>query len=420
MIKSSLNLFKVTVLTFLAIFVLTGCKPPKDDDQQVENKQAENNINNVVSNSSLSLTLKMFKAALNGEKINDSGQSAITIPTKIYPLSGSQATKTLNFLSEATIFPVGNANAADWFKYATKGDLTLSRDANGLTINGEITISDYYNKSAHTFVFSNVRIDDTLKVVGRILQDGKILKSAIILTNQVSDNLSSHFGEGWAEMQMPAINAALVKYPNLLKVDKGNVKFDSVELSNAEVDGLLVDYNKHKGEILDATIFGNSPGNGNADVRWTKIVNIPSDVSEKTIQIQSVIATNAARSTARYCNGHGSFKAGNYPAVSPVSWSADLASKAMVNSNRQVNQGQGHWTPEYQVAQNVFVLSSFSAITPIIGYQKPRLTNNAGRLSFTGHEGHCQNVMGKSHTEVGVAWLANGTHHLSFWTQNLK
>ena len=112
---------------------------------------------------------------------------------------------------------------------------------------------------------------------------------------------------------------------------------------------------------------------GKADENWCRIVNIPSDVSSNSIKYQSVIATNCARSSQRYCDAHGSSSLGGiFPSAPPVAWDDSTASNAQLNSDEQYRRNQqGHFIVNSS-AQNAFVVSLNSAIGPIFGYTDPR------------------------------------------------
>ncbi len=90
--------------------------------------------------------------------------------------------------------------------------------------------------------------------------------------------------------------------------------------------------------------FGGCSGQGVADERWCRIVNIPDDLSQNSIKYQSVISTNCARSTQRYDAFGSSFSSGNYPPVAPIAWDSNTASNAQLNSDEQHRRdAQGHF-----------------------------------------------------------------------------
>ncbi|WP_017630760.1 CAP domain-containing protein, partial [Vibrio sp. 624788] len=231
------------------------------------------------------------------------------------------------------------------------------------------------------------------------------------------------FGDSWLGiLSQNLMSEATVSGKKLFTVDSnGNVKLSFTSSNN------LVDFNSlNKQDILSGHIFGGAPGVGVASQNWCKIVNIPKGVSSSALQYQTVIATNCARSTVRYCDATTGYSAGNYPAVPPVAWDDASKNNAQLNSDEQYNKNKlGHFVA-LSAGQNAFVLESKSAITPIIGYTAPRSdgqVNNAGHSSWAGHEGHCQNVMGASHTKVGIASrdtqpAKSGIQ--SYWTQDFN
>ena len=247
------------------------------------------------------------------------------------------------------------------------------------------------------------------------------LRTYEYLVNSYSDQLKDAFGPAWRTIQLPYINDAANKVGSSMFVMGSN---GEIELSVSSHD--LYDFNSlSQSSILNGTLWG-SPSGSAASKNWCKIVNIPKGVSSSALQYQTVIATNCARSTQRYCDAHGSEPAGDYPAVSPVAWDDGLKNDAQITSDEQYRRNaQGHWGARN--AQNAFIPEFKSAIIPIIGYSEPRTdgkVNNAGHNSWAGHEGHCQNVMGAGHTMVGIASrdakpiAKSGIQ--AFWAQDFK
>lgn len=217
-----------------------------------------------------------------------------------------------------------------------------------------------------------------------------------------ADQLKNNFGPAWWKIQEPYILEAANKVGNNL-FSMNSIGIVNLLVPNNNTD--VYDFDTlSANDVLNGTLWG-APSGHAASQNWCKIVNIPKGVSNNAIKYQTVIATNCARSTVRYCDGHGGFKVGDYPAVSPVAWSDKLKRDAQITSDEQYKRNaQGHWGARN--AQNAFIPEFKSAIIPIIGYSEPRndgKVNNAGHNSWAGHEGHCQNVMGSGHTMVGVA-----------------
>ncbi|MEZ8799539.1 hypothetical protein OA7_0014765 [Vibrio cyclitrophicus 1F53] len=331
-------------------------------------------------------------------------------------------------------------NGNEWHCYKST-QLSAQRDANVLTVDGNIAEYAYgysatgqkcSNNLLASYEFKNAKMDAKLKLaqVGTVFSiDSSGAKSALhtyeFLAKAYGEQLEDSFGPAWLSIQGPHIVAAANNAGNaLFNVDNNGLITLSVS-NNVNTD--VYDFNALTGsKILDGTVFGSSPGGSVASKNWCKIVNIPKGVTSSAIEYQTVIATNCARSTARYCDSHGKDPAGVYPAVSPVAWNDSLKTDAQITSDEQYNRNaQGHWG--HLNAQNAFVLESKSAIIPIIGYTEPRTDgnkNNAGHSSWAGHEGHCQNVMGAGHTIVGIASRdakpSAKAGIQSFWAQDFK
>ncbi|MEZ8311809.1 CAP domain-containing protein [Vibrio splendidus] len=329
-------------------------------------------------------------------------------------------------------------NGNDWHCYKST-QLSAQRDANVLTVDGDI--AEYaYDYTAQqcgkylvaSYVFKNAKMDAKLKLTqaGTTFSiDSSGSKNALytyeFLAKAYGDQLEDSFGHAWLSIQGPHILAAAKNTGDaLFNVDNHGLVTLSV---GSSVNTDVYDFKALTGsQILDGTVFGGNPGGNVASENWCKIVNIPKGVTSSALEYQTVIATNCARSTPRYCDAHGKDPAGVYPAVSPVAWDDSLKTDAQITSDEQYNRNaQGHWGSRN--AQNAFVLESKSAIIPIIGYTEPRTDgnkNNAGHSSWAGHEGHCQNVMRAGHTIVGIASRDTNPSAKagiqSFWAQDFK
>ncbi|PMM42732.1 hypothetical protein, partial [Vibrio splendidus] len=322
----------------------------------------------------------------------------------------------------------------DWHCYKAT-NLTAERNNNKIIADGKIEeyAYDYGVQECGTnligsYEFHNATMGDNLVLEQpntAFFSDSSGVKTALktyeFLVNRYGGQLEDAFGPSWRAIQEPYINDAANKVgSNMFVMDASG----TVELSVGSND--LYDFNSlSKNDILKGTLWS-SPGASAANKNWCKIVNIPKGVSSSALQYQTVIATNCARSTVRYCDATSGYSAGNYPAVPPVAWDDGLKNDAQITSDEQYRRNaQGHWGAKN--AQNAFIPEFKSAIIPIIGYSKPRSdgkVNNAGHSSWAGHEGHCQNVMGASHTMVGIASRDAKPKAKSgiqaFWAQDFK
>ena len=325
----------------------------------------------------------------------------------------------------------------DWHCYQAIG-LSAQRKNQQLLVDGVFSEYRYdmgtnscSNEHLATYVFNNAVVDSSLtfetlgSVVSRNQQGSEqTLPTYQFISLAQANQSQASFGNAWEQMQRPKIAAALQQAgASIFQVDasSGKVKLD---LSQINTD-VIVDFaSLDKSQILSGSIWG-MPGQGIADERWCRIVNIPDDSSRNSIKYQSVIATNCARSTPRYCDMSKSSAAGIYPAVSPIAWDEATANNAQLNSNEQHRTNkQGHFIAN-SAAQNSFVLAFYTAVSPIFGYTNPRSdgqVNNAGLNSWVGHAGHCQNVMGHRRTKMGIGFRVDRSKpsKMSYWTQDFN
>ncbi|MGX9520816.1 CAP domain-containing protein [Vibrio mediterranei] len=332
----------------------------------------------------------------------------------------------------------GSSLVDDWHCYQTT-NLTAQRKNHHLMVDG--MISEYRfdmntnscsNDHLSSFVFNNAVIDSTLafeNVGSVVLRDENNHESNLptyeFIALAYGQQMREKFGESWELVQRSSINSvAKGAGVPIFKLDKttGNI---SLDLSQVNTDMLIDFASLDQTQLLLGSLWG-MPGQGIADEKWCHIVNIPEGLTRENIKYQTVISTNCARSTPRYCDSHGSsFSGGNFAAVSPVAWDDITANNAQLNSNEQYRQNkQGHFIVKSS-GQNAFVLATKTAIVPVFGYTIPRVDghiNNAGRNSWAGHEGHCQNVMNANFTKVGIGYKASKSDlsKMSYWTQDFN
>ncbi|MEZ8420706.1 hypothetical protein AB6C77_25550, partial [Vibrio splendidus] len=317
----------------------------------------------------------------------DISSTPITLITSKYP--------TMSQVNGATVIENDNG---EWHCYKAT-NLIAERSNNKIIANGKIEKYEFdysantcTNTLEYSYSFNNAIIDEELKLdqpntVFSLDQSGSStpIKTYEFIAKKYGEQLTSNFGDSWLGiLSQNLISEATVSGNKLFTVDSnGNVTLSFTSSNN------LVDFNSlNKQDILSGRIFGGAPGVGVASQDWCYIVNIPQGVSASAIQYQTVIATNCARSTVRYCDATNGYSAGNYPAVSPIAWDHVSKNNAQLNSDEQYNQNkQGHFVAR-SAGQNAFVLESKSAIIPIIGYTEPRSdgkVNNAGHMSWAGH-----------------------------------
>ncbi|ELB2803288.1 hypothetical protein QNF09_004664 [Vibrio alginolyticus] len=322
----------------------------------------------------------------------------------------------------------------DWHCYKATS-LIAERNNNKIIVDGKIEefsynyrIQECGSNLISSYEFHNATMDDNLLLEQpntAFLTGSSGVKMPLrtyeFLVNRYKEQLEGDFGPSWRAIQEPYIHDAANKAGNTMFVMDAS---GEIELSVTSKD--IYDFNSlNKNDLLKGTLWG-SPGASASSKNWCKIVNIPKGLSSSAIQYQTVIATNCARSTARYCDASKNDPSGIYPAVAPVSWDDTSKNNAQLNSDEQYSQNkQGHFVIR-SAQQNVFLTEFKSAIIPIIGYTTPRndgKANNAGVYSWAGHEGHCQNVMNTNHTKVGVAsrdTQPKKSGIQSYWTQDFN
>ncbi|MFL7048350.1 CAP domain-containing protein, partial [Vibrio cyclitrophicus] len=365
--------------------------------------------------------------------------SSITVKNELPAFKGSDTQKVDVVISAPTIIiDNGSSFVDDWHCYEAVG-LSAQRQSNKLLVDGTLTEYRYDMNSNScssehlgTYVFNNAVIDSSLEfeTVGSVVSKDESgveaeLPTYEFIAKAYEQQSEDRFGDSWALLQRDKINAAAKEVgASIFELDasSGNINLDLGQLtSDTLIDFALLD----KNQILNGSVWG-MPGQGVADERWCRIVNIPDDLNQDSIKYQSVISTNCARSTQRYCDAFGSsFASGDYPPVAPVAWDNNTASNAQLNSDEQYQRdAQGHFVVNSS-GQNAFVLSSNSVVIPIFGYTSPRTdgkVNNAGLNSWAGHQGHCQNIMNSAHTKMGIGSKTSksDSSKVSYWTQDFN
>ncbi|MBD1559438.1 CAP domain-containing protein [Vibrio sp. S9_S30] len=326
----------------------------------------------------------------------------------------------------------------DWHCYEAVG-LTAQRKDHQLLVDG--TLSEYRydmrtnrctNENLGTYVFNHAVFDSSLALAtaGSVVTRDKSGVETNVPTYHFIAMAYRHqsierFGNAWELMQRNYIDAAAKEVGAsifALDASSGNIRLDLSQLN----DDTIIDFaTLDKDQILNGSIWG-MPGQGVADEKWCRIVNIPDDLSQDSIKYQSVISTNCARSTERYCDSYGSlFSSGTFPPAPPVAWDDNTASNAQLNSDVQYQrEAQGHFIMN-SMGQNAYVLSSNTAIIPVFGHRNTRSdgkVNNAGQNSWAGHAGHCQNVMRSRHTKMGIGYKPSksNSENMSYWTQDFN
>ncbi|SON52072.1 CAP domain-containing protein [Vibrio tapetis] len=365
--------------------------------------------------------------------------SSIPVNANLPAFKGGDTPKVDITIPVPTIIIDNGSNLVnDWHCYEAVG-LTAQRKNHQLFVDGVISEYRYDMKtnacsseSLGTYVFNNAVFDNalTFATVGSVVTKNKSGIEVNLPTYQFIALAYGHqskqrFGDAWELMQRNKIDAAAKDVGArmfALDASSGNIHLNLGSLNN---DALIDFASLDKHQILNGSIWGMA-GQGVADEKWCKIVNIPDDLSQESIKYQSIISTNCARSTLRYCDLFGSsFSSGNYPSVPPIAWDNGTASNAQLNSDEQYRRNaQGHFVVN-SAGQNAFVLSSNTAISPIFGYTSPRSdgkVNDAGLNSWAGHAGHCQNVMNSKHTKMGIGYKSSKSDlaKMSYWTQDFN
>lgn len=365
--------------------------------------------------------------------------SSITVKNELPAFKGGDTQKVDVDIALPTIVIDNGSNFVnDWHCYETAG-LRAQRKSHQLLVDG--TISEYrYDMQSNacssellgSYVFNDAVFDSSLefKTVGSVVsKDENGVESNLptydFIAQAYGEQSKERFGDSWELLQRDKINAAAKEVrASIFELNTLSGKID-LDLGQLNSDTLIDFSSLDTNQLLNGAIWG-MPGQGVADEKWCRIVNIPEDLSQNSIKYQSVISTNCARSAQRYCDAFGSsFSSGNYPPAAPIAWDNNTASNAQLNSDEQYRRdAQGHFVVNSS-GQNAFVLSSNSVVIPIFGYTSPRSdgqVNNAGLNSWAGHEGHCQNVMNSRHTKMGIGYKVSksDTSKMSYWTQDFN
>lgn len=326
--------------------------------------------------------------------------------------------------------------ASDWHCYQSE-PLTVVVDVDGMTLDGELTEYEYSggckpsNLKLASYEFEHAHLNkglifDSGEVKDRI--HNRFLKPNQLLLDSMATQIEGLFGKAWlAQWKRGAEHAG----QDFLKLDRdGHLVYDQLPPE-------LIDYNSlNQDELLDGTLFGGKPGGAPASPQWCRIVNIPTGFGLKSQMVQTVIAVNCARSTKRYCEGHGGYSAGMLMPTSPLAWSDEIYHNAMLNTKEQQQRNkQGHFIVRSS-AQNAFSVSPYGvapfsgALKAVYGYtdikdanQDSETFNNAGSNSFVGHAGHCQNEMSDEATTTGLSFeqiTVNGVTGVDFITQDFQ
>ncbi|WP_114787579.1 CAP domain-containing protein [Vibrio tetraodonis] len=367
-----------------------------------------------------------------------SNYSSIPVKPRLPAFKGANTRKVnINIPTPTIIIDNDSRWVHDWHCYQAVG-LSAQRVNNQLLVDG--TFSEYrYDMDANTctsehlatYVFNNAVFTSSLvfesfgSVTSKTQQGSEqTLPTYHFIALAHANQLQTNFGSAWEQMQRPQIAAAAKNAGASifqLNDSSGEITLDISQLDN----DVVIDFaSLDKSQILSGSIWG-MPGQGAADKRWCRIVNIPDDLSHSSIKYQSVIATNCARSTQRYCDQSEQSAAGIYPPVSPIAWDSDTANNAQLNSNEQYKLDEiGHFVVN-SMAQNSALITSSSAIRPIFGNGKKRSdgqVNNAGADSWAGHPGHCQNVMSHHRTKMGIGFRQDrsDSSKMFYWTQDFN
>ncbi|NOJ07551.1 CAP domain-containing protein [Vibrio splendidus] len=365
--------------------------------------------------------------------------SSISVKNELPAFKGGDTQKVDVDIAVPTIVIDNGSNFVnDWHCYETAG-LSAQRKSHQLLVDG--TISEYrYDMQSNacssellgSYVFNDAVFDSSLefKTVGSVVsKDENGVESNLptydFIAQAYGEQSKERFGDSWELLQRDKINTAAKEVgASIFELNTSSGKID-LDLGQLNSDTLIDFASLDTNQLLNGAIWG-MPGQGVADEKWCRIVNIPEDLSQNSIKYQSVISTNCARSAQRYCDAFGSsFSSGNYPPAAPIAWDSNTASNAQLNSDEQYRRDvQGHFVVNSS-GQNAFVLSSNSVVIPIFGYTSPRSdgqVNNAGLNSWAGHEGHCQNVMNSRHTKMGIGYKVSKSDisKMSYWTQDFN
>ena len=442
----------ISAVALLAL-IITGCGGESSsggDSTTSNNANAPSNPNNPSNPDSSSTSQQPDIKALSNNMIFAiegfvdttapiRNYSSISVKNELPAFKGGDTQKVDVDIAVPTIVIDNGSNFVnDWHCYETAG-LSAQRKSHQLLVDG--TISEYrYDMQSNacssellgSYVFNDAVFDSSLefKTVGSVVsKDGSGIESNLptydFIAQAYGEQSKERFGDSWELLQRDKINAAAKEVgASIFELNTSSGKID-LDLGQLNSDTLIDFASLDTNQLLNGAIWG-MPGQGVADEKWCRIVNIPEDLSQNSIKYQSVISTNCARSTQRYCDAFGSsFSSGNYPPAAPIAWDNNTASNAQLNSDEQYRRdAQGHFVVNSS-GQNAFVLSSNSVVIPIFGYTSPRSdgqVNNAGLNSWAGHEGHCQNVMNSRHTKMGIGYKVSksDTSKMSYWTQDFN
>ncbi len=432
----------------LIAFTISGCGGESSSGEGNKNAKPSNSSDPGSSSTVISIQpdIKGLKSNMifaieglveKGGVVNN--YSSIPVKASLPAFKGGDTQRVDITIPAPTIIIDNGSNLVnDWHCYEAVA-LSAQRKNHQLLVDGVLSEYRYdmktnacSNENLGTYVFNNAVFNSSLAfaTVGSVIMKDKSgtetnLPSYQFIAQAYANLSKEQFGHAWELMQRKKIAAAAKEAGATmfaLDASSGRIRLDLSLLNN----DFVIDFaTLDKNQILNGSIWG-MPGQGVADEKWCQIVNIPDDLSSDSIKYQSVISTNCARSTQRYCDSYGSsFSSGLFPAVPPVAWDNDTASNAQLNSDEQYRRdAQGHFVVN-SAGQNAFVLSTNTAISPVFGYTNPRSdgkVNNAGLNSWSGHAGHCQNIMNSKHTKMGVGYKTSKTDSakVSYWTQDLN
>ncbi|GAM55720.1 hypothetical protein JCM19231_784 [Vibrio ishigakensis] len=436
-----MNLARGLVCLF-CLALLNGCNDGWDFSNQHHGKQ-KGSPQAQMSTSALSdalntlyyLTVKDMTASDLPFASTGPGVARLLIPNKAFNgLTAAQADLSFDNNQPLTITDGGSPSSSvyDWHCYQSDS-MSVDVDSDGMTVDGTITEYEYSNGcSASNHKVASYRFESAHLNSGFIFDSGEVrdlLQHRTLRANQwLIDSMASRveklFGKAWlAQWQQASKNAG----EDFLTLDRqGKVVYDQLPPEMVDFNSLDPD------AVLDGTVFG---GGASASQKWCRIVNIPTGFDLDSQKVQTMIAVNCARSSKRYCEGHGGFPAGMQQANSPLAWSDDTYHNAMQNTlEQQARNKQGHFIVK-SGAQNAFSVTPYGAtpfegaLKAIFGYTdvknadpKSPTFNNAGTNSFVGHAGHCQNEMSDLST-TGLSFKVvtkNGATGIDFITQDFN
>ncbi|BDM64217.1 hypothetical protein NFHSH190041_16690 [Shewanella sp. NFH-SH190041] len=418
------------IALILCCISLAGC----DQSSTTENHQTKIETVKPTQNH-LEHLLMAFKGVANGANFNRGNQNAIPLhPEQLYPLSGDYSEQTIPRRGPVTVWLNDTRLANNWHCYAVTHETQITRDVNGMTVNGEV--QEYAYRFSHSdcggpqlakYTFDNALINDQLQIASgtiSVSEQGRshLLLQQALLQSRFNNQNTALFGPAWAELQAPYLAQAMHDDADLFDF---NPATNVVTVKATTTTDAVIPYScLNKDTLLAGQAFDGSTDSGIASTNWCRIVNIPHDTADSQ-KYQAVIAMNCARSTPRWCDAAGDmFAAGISPATHTLAWNDALTVGAQRNSQAMEDRHkQGHFVVE-NWAQNAFRIRLNNAIDPIFGYTHPRADghiNNAGANSWTGHAGHCQNVMSPRMHSFAVTWLPQeGSPVRSNWTEDFR